>query len=309
MGDSMKMARISVRSAVLAGSALLAASVAAQQQRLPQAVFLDEEEETVPRYQVELIVFENLEGALGSNELFAPDVPANVAADARGFGMPADIDPDAPREPVLVPVPPPLDEATDALVVDVPDEDEIARSIENETLEEIVTYEKRGFTVLDPADYTLDDVYARLVRLDAYRPMMRAAWVQPTVPEEETVPLKLRRIGDPPLRLNGTVSLYLNNYLHLVVDMALEEKQAVRPGASEQRARAFGDRRNDRFFGFNSATYAPPVFYRIQEDRIVRNGELRYYDHPKFGVLAKISRVEEAEPERMDTTGDLLPGN
>ena len=38
-----------------------------------------------------------------------------------------------------------------------------------------------------------------------------------------------------------------------------------------------------------------PVYYRIQEDRILKNGELRYYDHPKFGVLAKVTRVEEEE--------------
>ena len=40
-----------------------------------------------------------------------------------------------------------------------------------------------------------------------------------------------------------------------------------------------------------------PVRYRIEEDRIFRNGELRYFDHPKFGVLAKITRVEEEESD------------
>ena len=28
----------------------------------------------------------------------------------------------------------------------------------------------------------------------------------------------------------------------------------------------------------------------------MKNGELRYFDHPKFGVLAQVSRVEEEEP-------------
>jgi hypothetical protein len=43
-----------------------------------------------------------------------------------------------------------------------------------------------------------------------------------------------------------------------------------------------------------------PVRYRIFEDRIFKSGDLRYFDHPKFGVLAKITRVEEPgdeEPE------------
>ena len=29
----------------------------------------------------------------------------------------------------------------------------------------------------------------------------------------------------------------------------------------------------------------------------MRNGELRYFDHPKFGVLAKITRIETEEEE------------
>ncbi len=37
-----------------------------------------------------------------------------------------------------------------------------------------------------------------------------------------------------------------------------------------------------------------PVRYRISEDRIFRSGELRYFDHPKFGVLARITRADVA---------------
>ena len=35
----------------------------------------------------------------------------------------------------------------------------------------------------------------------------------------------------------------------------------------------------------------------LLENRIVKNGELRYFDHPKFGVIAKITRVDEAEAD------------
>ena len=49
--------------------------------------------------------------------------------------------------------------------------------------------------------------------------------------------------------------------------------------------------------------YAPAVFYRISEDRILRNGETRYYDHPKFGLLARVTRVEE---ETQTDQGELL---
>jgi hypothetical protein len=52
-----------------------------------------------------------------------------------------------------------------------------------------------------------------------------------------------------------------------------------------------------------------PVRFRIQENRILKNGELRYFDHPKFGVLAKVTRVEEPAEEDensvIDETGTL----
>ena len=37
--------------------------------------------------------------------------------------------------------------------------------------------------------------------------------------------------------------------------------------------------------------------YRLQENRIVKNAETRYFDHPKFGVVAKVVRVEDLVDE------------
>ena len=52
-----------------------------------------------------------------------------------------------------------------------------------------------------------------------------------------------------------------------------------------------------------------PVRYVINENRILKNGELRYYDHPKFGVLAKVTRIEEdEEEEEEDPAGSELLG-
>ena len=55
----------------------------------------------------------------------------------------------------------------------------------------------------------------------------------------------------------------------------------------------------------------PPVRYRIQENRILKNGELRYFDHPKFGVLAKVTRVEDEEEDarRESNYSATVPSN
>ena len=111
-----------------------------------------------------------------------------------------------------------------------------------------------------------------------------------------------------PLRLDGTVSVYLGRYLHVALDLALVDRQAPRPAMETEQPRYYGDDRSSPPMGYQSTGFAPQIVYRIQEDRIVRNNETRYFDHPKFGVIARVIRIEDELTETMDTTGDLLPG-
>lgn len=150
-----------------------------------------------------------------------------------------------------------------------------------EPLPEPVQYE---LVALSDQDFSLDDIYERMEQLDVYEPLMHFGWTQPTYPKEDTVARPLNSFAAPPAGLEGDLTLYLSRYLHLVVDLQLDA-----PPTSEPEV---------------------PIRYRIEEDRIFRNGDLRYYDHPKFGLLAKITRVEEpeAEEEFLGETGlsDLL---
>ena len=274
----------------LAVAALSAGPAQGQQQRVPSAVALENEEEPVRRYKVELIVFEYLDSS-GSGEVFLPDVSDEADPDDT---YPSEMD---PGDAAIFD-----DDAFRPAPIEFPPEDEAGADIDRELLlleplEEIPTLETAGFEILDPADYELNDVFEKLERLDAYRPLMRGAWIQPALERDETLPLKLRRIGDPPLRLDGTVTLYLSRFLHLVVDIALEEKSPVRPDALQDRIPSFGDNRNNARYDIKSQFVAPSVLYRIEEDRILRSGDLRYYDHPRFGVLAKVARVEDPEAD------------
>jgi hypothetical protein len=36
-----------------------------------------------------------------------------------------------------------------------------------------------------------------------------------------------------------------------------------------------------------------PVRFRIFEDRIMKTGDIRYFDHPRFGVVARLTRPDE----------------
>ena len=138
--------------------------------------------------------------------------------------------------------------------------------------DEAVALRDNGFTRLRRSDFTMDDIRSRLDRLDAYQPVMHFGWTQDTYPAELTRGIKLTSLTSQARGFNGTLKLYLSRFLHLVVDLQMETE-----------AESLAD------------TFAPAAAfsYRIQEDRIFRSGELRYFDHPKFGVLAKVSRVED----------------
>jgi len=300
------------RTVVFAATALLtliSAVAGGQQQTVPNAAILETEAEEIRRYSVEMIVFQYVGAAAGSVEIFQPEeliIPDEIPADGTFTG-----DLSTPLEGGQVMLgPDPLAPALEP-EDELPAEEGGLEEIEllDQELEEIVTYEQSGHILLDPEEFVLTEIYQKLVRLDAYQPLMHTAWIQPTVEKEAATTLKLRRIGDPPLRLNGTVTLYLSRFLHLVLDLALEEKSPQRMTSSQEAVRYYGDDQSRTANSFDPQFITPSTFYRIQEDRIVRNGELRYYDHPKFGVIAKITRVEEDESEvEPDTTNDLLPG-
>jgi hypothetical protein len=140
--------------------------------------------------------------------------------------------------------------------------------------------------LLDKENFTLVDVARRLELLDAYDPIMHVGWTQAGFPAADTDPLPLPEFGAVPPGLAGSFTLYLERYLHLVVDLTMD-------GSPAEVAVEFDDEP-----AYSLTDIAPPtgpVYYRIQEDRILKNGEIRYFDHPKFGVVAKVTRVDEEQ--------------
>lgn len=224
-------------------------------------------EEEIRRYTVEVIIFSYAENVAVGTEQFPPDEPV----DDDGFG-----------------------ELTEKLdLVDELTVDAVTRKVD------LQTYAKHAddlrFVLLGEEEFTLTNVIDQFDRLDVYETLMHFGWTQPMFPQEETEAIDLRTFGEPPERLDGSLTLYLSRYLHLVVDLALTAPDASNTTDTiDEPVLSFGDSRYryDDEFGHDE----PQVFYRIQENRIVRNGDVRYFDHPKFGVVAKVTRVEK-EPD------------
>ena len=227
----------------------------------------------LPRYTVELIVFTYSASDSAGSEIFVPDKPAPAPrADELADADSAD---QQMENPAISRQPEPTGPGTQR----------------SDVLRELPTRERVQLQVLERDEYTLDDIYSHLARLDAYEPIMRTGWTQ-TTPEKAVAPaVHLRALADPPLGLDGSFTLYLGRFVHLSVDLALDADTERPAMNATDRLIAYGD---DRMRNEEVDDFLPrPVRYRIVEDRIMRSGDIRYFDHPRFGVIAKVTKVEE----------------
>lgn len=211
---------------------------------------LDAEPVEVRRYTVEMIVFAYAQNVSADSEIFVAGPPPFEELLAEG-----ELDEDYPAETLG---------SQPSVAAPEPE------------IDVVTPYE---IVILDSDDFTLDEVYGHLRRLDTYEPLLHFGWTQATSPEQKDEPRLLSSFVSPPIELNGDVNLYLSRYLHLAVNFQFDAPIDNRPEAR-------------RSVELEQNSLLRSVRYRIEEDRIFRNGELRYFDHPKFGVLAKISRVE-----------------
>lgn len=120
-------------------------------------------------------------------------------------------------------------------------------------LTELSAYKKPDMTMLD-------DSYAALANDPVYRPIMHVAWIQPVVEGGGSVPVHIQGADG---KLNGYLQMLHDQGLQVIVDLELTSNSDVDSGKA--------------------------VVYRLYEKRAVKLNDVYYFDHPKFGVVAKIS--------------------
>ena len=267
-------------------TALLLCATAGAQDVPSDLELLEEVEPELRRYTVEVIIFAYAENVSVGTELFLPDV--------------------IEAEPEL------LDIADDGAIPAFTDmADEVAEAVLEAAADEAET--RFEMVLLMQDELTMTDTLDRLDRLDAYEPLLHIGWTQTTLPQDETPSLDLREFGRPPEGLTGDFTLYLSRYLHLVVNLALDAPE------TEDAVLQFGEEpmqgepyESDGYEYYGRVLEPEPMYeplrFKINENRLFKNGEIRYYDHPKFGVVAKILRFEiEVEEDISDDTEFLSP--
>ncbi len=246
-----------------------------------------EEPLDIRRYTAEVVIFRYAENVSVGNEVFLPDPPPVVEPTETGDGLPDEDPLSIDGEPV------PAGPGESAVAGDEPDPGVEAAEPPPESGKPVFEY-----LLLTEEALAMGDIIARLELLDAYETIMHFGWTQTVFPEMEPRPIEIDDLAEPAPGLDGSFTLYLGRYLHLNVDLAVDKPPAFDdPIAIEDPVQSFGDSRMG-YDLFDTAA-AAEVRYRIQEDRIFKSGELRYFDHPKFGVLVRVSRVEEPDPDEL----------
>ena len=114
---------------------------------------------------------------------------------------------------------------------------------------------RSAYKAVNPQYMSLHGSYARLARSIDYQPLMHVAWIQSVKPNSLSSAVK---ISNPEGSINGFFRLQRGNLVHMIVDLEYS------PGS---------------------------VIYRLNEKRRFKLNETHYLDHPKFGMIARISPI------------------
>ncbi len=120
-------------------------------------------------------------------------------------------------------------------------------------------------------DWELGNLYAAIDRSDLYQALWYQVWRQPGWNRNDAVPIRVAA-GATDMEghsvLEGTLRLYRGRYLHLQADLRYADPE-LGPGE-----------------GFE------PLRVALRQSRRMRSGELHYLDHPRLGVLVRVTPVE-----------------
>lgn len=281
---------------VLAGIACMVTAAGAQETTPLSSDDTTAVEKELRRYTVEIILFSYADTVSSGSEIFIPD--------------PVD-EPVEPAEPLLD-----TEEDTQSgfmageEIVEnpAPEYGDLLDEFEDEELVELIASDRIDLQVLMPDELTMMEIHEKLVLLDAYQPVMWAGWTQVTLAEEETPLIRLRRLGNLPLAFDGNLKLYLSRFLHLVVDISMDGESPVAEAPSQPTPASRFERGYIDDFGYPiyADVIAPTLHYRINENRILKNEDIRYFDHPKFGMIAKVTRYEAPEEIEFESGASVV---
>jgi Peptidoglycan-binding protein, CsiV len=113
-----------------------------------------------------------------------------------------------------------------------------------------------------PPTVEFSKIVTSLMADGRYRILLDEHWVQSADTRSSVPPMLIASANS---EISGTLRFYLSRYLHVELNLMYAPPSAI--GAGD------------------------PPDYVIREQRRVRANELTYFDHPKFGVIVKVTPI------------------
>ena len=123
-----------------------------------------------------------------------------------------------------------------------------------------------------------------------YRVLAQASWTQPAGDKAATKPVALRSADGT---LDGTVLFYVSRFLHSEIALRWRPEATAAPASPANTATSTPPNTPATTPGVaageaQAVAAATPV-YRLSERRRIKTAETHYFDHPKFGVLLRVT--------------------
>jgi len=260
---------------------------------LPWPVSAQNDPEIAPRYEVEILVFRYSDQHRNTEESWQPIVPEPDEPEPDHiYGDPIDlmhsnaIDLTSEIPQDYVPIDP-------LLPVETP-EIPAQKTIDYFLLD--LKHEAPESVQLPDSALQLQAEFERLQKLDAYQPALHLAWNQSTPAKDQAVPFEIPLTVVKSSGISGSVTLYKDRFVHLSVNLKISENL---PEVSEP---DIDDWWREPLSLSSDLTGLPdqvrePIIFNLQESRRIRGSQLQYFDHPKFGLIARIKQIETPKPQ------------
>ena len=151
-----------------------------------------------------------------------------------------------------------------------------------------------AFKMLPSSEHKLGGVNKNLKLSSDYRPVHHVAWQQPELTKSRA---KKVHIKNPEAKINGTVNLRGGHLLHLDVNMSYFVDlytEAVTSFTEENISIAGGDieKIDVEEIEVDEEIIMSGTYAQMKETRRIKLNELHYFDHPLFGVIMRVTRLE-----------------
>lgn len=153
--------------------------------------------------------------------------------------------------------------------------------------------------VLPSSQFKLNVQWQRLVSSSRYTPMLHMAWKQNIHSPSRAVYLgliagkhldasQINPSQGPFWELQGGIKISLQHYLYIDSKLLLTEPN---PAAHTQNNNT--DSMLNTSNGAPKIQTPPPALlsYKFDQKRRIRSGEIHYFDHPKFGMIIQIRKI------------------